>query len=91
MSLPGSTIDNAGEIRFKDAPRNEGTEIHAYISYRLPAGDVGSVAAKLFSPMVESMIREDLRRFKSLMETGELPTSASGTSKVSEALNSMVE
>jgi uncharacterized membrane protein len=71
-SLPGSTIDNAGEIRFSDAPRNEGTEVRARISYRLPAGDVGSLAGKLFNPVVEKMIREDLRRFKSLLETGEI-------------------
>lgn len=74
-SLPGSKIDNAGVIRFSDAPRNEGTEIHAHISYRLPAGDLGSVAGKLFNPLVESMIREDLRRFKSLLETGEIANS----------------
>lgn len=71
-SLPGSVVDNAGEVRFEDAPRNEGTEVHARISYRLPAGDVGSVAGKLFNPIVEGMIREDLRRFKGLLETGEI-------------------
>ncbi len=71
-SLPGSKIDNAGEMRFVDAPRNEGTEVHARISYRLPAGDVGSAAGKLFNPLVEKMIREDLRRFKSILETGEI-------------------
>lgn len=74
-SLPGSKIDNAGEVRFTDAPRNEGTEVHACISYRLPAGDVGSMAGKLFNPLVEGMIREDLRRFKSLLETGEISSS----------------
>jgi uncharacterized membrane protein len=74
-SLPGSKIDNAGEIRFADAPRNEGTEVHARISYRLPAGDVGSLAGRLFNPLVEGMIREDLRRFKSLLETGEIASS----------------
>jgi len=74
-SLPGSKIDNAGEIRFADAPRNEGTEVHANISYRLPAGDVGSFAGRLFNPLVEGMIREDLRRFKSLLETGEIASS----------------
>jgi uncharacterized membrane protein len=73
-SLPGSTIDNAGEVRFKDAPGNRGTEVEAIISYRLPVGDVGSIAAKLFNPLVEKMVKEDLRRFKSLIETGEIPT-----------------
>ncbi|HYG21056.1 MAG TPA: SRPBCC family protein [Ohtaekwangia sp.] len=73
-SLPGSQIDHAGEITFRDAPSLQATEIHASISYRLPAGDVGSVAGKLFNPLVENMIKEDLRRFKQVMEAGEIPT-----------------
>jgi uncharacterized membrane protein len=90
-SLPGSTIDNAGEIRFVDAPGNNGTEIHAEISYRLPAGDAGSVAGKLINPFVERMVKEDLRRFKSLMETGEIPTPKSSSGKITKALDSLVE
>ena len=73
-SLPHSTLDNAGEIRFSDAPGNRGTEIHATISYRLPAGDAGSIVGKLFNPLVEQLVKEDLRRFKNIMETGEIPT-----------------
>lgn len=73
-SLPGSTIDNAGEVRFQDAPGDIGTEITAHITYRLPAGDIGALAGKLFNPVVENMMNEDLRRFKSILETGEVPT-----------------
>jgi len=72
-SLQGSTIDNAGEVRFRDALGNEGTEVTARISYRLPAGDLGSVAGKLFNPLVERMIRRDLYQFKNFLETGETP------------------
>lgn len=67
-SLPGSTVDNAGEVKFKDAPNNQGTEIVACISYRLPVGDLGSMAARLFNPAVEQMIQDDLRSFRNLME-----------------------
>lgn len=70
-SMPGSTVDNAGEVRFKDALQGNGTEISACISYRLPGGDLGSLAAKLFNPAVEKMVRDDLRSFKQLMETGQ--------------------
>jgi len=73
-SLPGSTVDNAGEVKFKDAP-NGGTEIQVCMTYRLPGGDLGSLAGKLFNPAVENMIREDVKRFKSIMETGEVPVS----------------
>jgi uncharacterized membrane protein len=71
-SLPGSTVDNAGEVRFKDAGER-GTEIRACITYRLPGGDVGSMAAKLFNPALEKIIRDDLRSFKTLLETGATP------------------
>jgi uncharacterized membrane protein len=71
-SLPGSTVDNAGEVRFKDAATgSDSTEISVRLTYRLPAGDLGSIAAKLFNPAVEKMMREDIRSFKRLMETGE--------------------
>ena len=79
-SLPGSTVDNAGEVKFKDASGNRGTEVKATITYRLPAGQLGSLAGKLFNPKVESMIREDLRRFKRILETGETPVSKRSTS-----------
>jgi uncharacterized membrane protein len=80
-SMPGSTIDNAGEVRFKDAPGNKGTEIRTTITYRLPGGDIGSVAGKLFNPAVENMMREDLRSFQRLLETGETPAPRKGKSR----------
>lgn len=78
-SLPGSTVDNAGEVRFKETPG--GTEIRVQMTYRLPAGDVGGVAAKLFSPMAEKMMKDDIRDFKKVMETGELPEMPSSSKK----------
>ncbi len=65
-SLPGSTIDNAGQVRFRETPA--GTEVKVQMSYRLPAGDVGGVAAKMFSPMAESIMRHDIRDLKKVME-----------------------
>jgi uncharacterized membrane protein len=72
-SQPGSTIDTAGEVRFEEAPSDRGTEIKVNMTYRMPAGDLGSIAGKLFNPAVEKMMKQDLRRFKSIMETGEIP------------------
>ncbi len=71
QSIPGSTVDNAGEVRFQDAPNERGTEIRVKISYRPPAGDLGKGVAKLFNPKLESMVKEDLRRFKQIMEADE--------------------
>jgi uncharacterized membrane protein len=73
-SLPGSTVDNAGEVRFKDSVSGYGTDIEVCITYRLPGGDLGSLAGKLFNPIVEKMIREDVKGFKSIIETGESAT-----------------
>lgn len=73
-SLPGSDIDNAGEVRFKDAPADRGTVVQSNISYRAPAGIIGGKAAKLLNPVFKQMVKEDLRRFKRLMENGEIPT-----------------
>lgn len=65
-SLAGSTVDNAGEVRFIETPM--GTDIQARITYRMPAGDVGGVAAKLFSPMAEKMMKDDIKSFKKIIE-----------------------
>lgn len=72
-SVPGAMVDNAGEVVFKEAPGNRGTELHAVISYIPPAGDVGKLAAKLLNNAFERLVREDMRRFKRMIETGELP------------------
>ncbi len=70
-SVPGSTIDNAGEVIFKNAPGKHGTLIQATIHYRPPAGELGKAIAKLFNGAFENMVREDLRRFKEVMEKGD--------------------
>ena len=74
-SKPGSTVDTAGEVRFTSRADNS-TELRIRMTYRLPAGDVGTLAGKLFSPVVERMISEDLQRFKTMMESGEFSTLA---------------
>jgi uncharacterized membrane protein len=74
-SLPGSTIDNAGFIEFKDTASIGETEINIQMTYRLPGGDLGTLAGKLFNPIFEGVIKEDIKRFKSIMETGESPAS----------------
>ncbi|MDX5480740.1 MAG: DUF2892 domain-containing protein [Hymenobacteraceae bacterium] len=73
-SLPDSDVDNAGEVRFMDAPAGRGTIVQATISYRPPVGDLGGSVAKLLNPVFKQLVKEDLRRFKRLMETGEIPT-----------------
>ncbi|WP_374166848.1 SRPBCC family protein [Arcticibacter sp. MXS-1] len=73
-SVEGSIIDNAGKVEFNDAPGGQGTEVQVVVTYRAPAGVVGSGIARLLNPFVENMIREDVRNFKQYIETGEIPT-----------------
>jgi uncharacterized membrane protein len=73
-SLPGSELENAGEVYFTDAPANRGTVVRASIAYHPPAGAAGRLAAKLLNPAFAGLVKQDLRRFKRLMEAGEIPT-----------------
>jgi uncharacterized membrane protein len=73
-SLPESDIETMGTVRFVAAPGGRGTEVHADIEYRPPAGAAKALVAGLANPFFSQLIREDIRRFKNLMEAGEIPT-----------------
>ena len=75
-SLDGGDIKNTGRIEFTDAAPGRGTLVTATIVYDPPGGDVGRLIAKLFQKEPKMQARRDLRRFKQLMETGEISTSA---------------
>jgi uncharacterized membrane protein len=70
-SLPGSDIENEGEVRFTDAPAGRGSELRVKLCYR-PLG--GSVLSPLLSKITNHELREDLRRFKQAVEAGEIPS-----------------
>ncbi|WP_460840717.1 SRPBCC family protein [Noviherbaspirillum agri] len=73
-SIEGSGIDNAGSVRFERAPGGHGTIVRVELHYVPPAGMAGAMIAKLFGEEPSQQIDEDLRRFKWLIETGEIPT-----------------
>ena len=75
-SLPGSQVENAGSVRFTTAPGERGTEVHVEIRYTPPAGKLGAVVAKIFGKDAGQQMASDLRRFKQVMETGEIARSA---------------
>ena len=74
-SLEGSQIENSGSVRFQRAPGARGTEVRVQLEYRPPAGAIGRGIAWLFGEEPEQQVKDDLRRFKQLMETGEVPLS----------------
>ncbi len=75
-STEGADVPNSGRIDFRDAQGGRGTIVTATILYDPPAGVVGKVIAKLFQREPAIQARRDLRRFKQLMETGEIATNA---------------
>lgn len=73
-SVGDSQIGNAGSVHFTPAPGNRGTEVKVVLEYDPPGGRIGSLIAKLFGEEPNQQVREDLRHFKEIMETGEIPT-----------------
>lgn len=74
----GADIKNTGRIEFLDAAPGRGTMVRAEIVYQPPGGDIGKMIAKLFQEEPKIQARRDLRRFKQLMETGEISTTEAG-------------
>jgi len=74
-SLPGADVENSGSISFAEATGGRGTIIRVELTYSPPGGVVGKWAARLLGEEPESQARADLRRFKQLMETGEVVVS----------------
>jgi len=75
-SVPGSAVPITARYEFRDAPGGRGTEIHAAIAYEPSGGSFGRYAAKLTQREPGIQLRRDLKRFKSLIETGEIAVNA---------------
>jgi uncharacterized membrane protein len=61
-------------VHFHPAPEGRGTEVKVVMRYTPPAGAIGAAFATLLREKPEQYLEDDLRRFKSLIETGEVPT-----------------
>ena len=73
-SLDEGDVDHAGVVRFDPDPSGRGTIVRVEMHYAPPAGRLGAAIAALFGEEPSQSIQEDLRRFKRLLETGEIPT-----------------
>lgn len=72
QSVDGSAVDTAGSVRLVGDDR--GTILRVRLQYDPPAGRAGAAVAWLWGEEPRMQVREDLRRFKQLMETGEIAT-----------------
>jgi len=73
-TLDKADVISAGSVRFTSAGRDRGTEVHVHLQYDPPGGKVGAAVAWMLRHDPNHTIQEDLRRFKQLMETGEVAT-----------------
>ena len=76
-SLEGSIIRNSGQVEFLDSPESRGTVVRVTLAYDPPGGAVGQLIARLCHKEPKIQARQDLRRFKQLMECGEVSTAQS--------------
>src|SRR5215217_4681488 len=74
-SLEGSDVDHAGAVRFERATGGRGTIVKVNIEYNPVGGVLGAAVAKLFGEEPEQQLDDDLRRFKQVLEVGEVVVS----------------
>ncbi len=74
QSCEGSDVASWGVVRFSQAPGGRGTEVKVELEYESPAGATGVLLAKLFGEDPSQEVQDGLRRFKQIMETGEIIT-----------------
>lgn len=74
-SLEGSEVETTGTVRFEPAVGGRGTVIHVQLDYNPPGGAVGALVAKLFGADPDAQMQIDLRRFKQVIELGEVVVS----------------
>lgn len=78
-SLPGADVDQAGSVHFSPA-HGGGTEVRVLLRYAAPAGKMGAAVAHILGDDPEQLIADDLRRFKQVMDAGEVPAPAAAES-----------
>jgi uncharacterized membrane protein len=74
QTVPGSEVTHEGTVRFEPDPTGRGTVVRVQMRYTPPAGKLGVQLAKLFGEEPKLQIKDDLRRLKQLIETGEVAT-----------------
>ena len=69
-SVNGSSAEHSGSVRFTPAPGGRGTEVTVEVDH----GSNGFAAAisKIVGAKLDHQLRDELRRFKQIMETGEI-------------------
>jgi uncharacterized membrane protein len=85
-SEPDSQIQTQGRVQLFEVAPGRGTAVRLTMTYDPPAGLPGRAIAKVLQREPNVQARRDLRRFKQLIETGEVATNA-GPSGRGEPVN----
>ena len=72
-SVNESDVGNAGSVQFEAVP-GRGTRVTVTMQYEPPGSSLTALFAKIFGEEPGQQVREDLRRFKQIVETGEIAT-----------------
>ena len=89
-SEPESQIETEGRVEFIEAPPGRGTMVRLKLNYDPPTGAIGRTIAKLLQREPNVQARRDLRRFKQLVETGEIQTNAGPSGRGEPATESKI-
>ena len=71
-STGDADVPNAGTVFFVPLQDGESTEVHVLLSYEMPGGELGKAVARYFGEEPHQQLDDDLRRFKQVVETGEV-------------------
>ena len=72
---PSYAIEAAEAISFLPAPGDRGTEIHVDLEKGAPGNRIGELVQKVTGAVPLARVKDDLRHFKQVVETGEVPRS----------------
>jgi uncharacterized membrane protein len=72
-SIEGSDVVSAGSVNFDEVP-GRGTRVRVRLQYSPPGGKLGDAVARVLGSDAATQIRQDLQRFKALVETGQATT-----------------
>lgn len=85
-STPDAEVENRGSVTFTEAPGGRATEVLVALEFHPLGGPVGAAVAKVLGEHPDQQLADDLRRFKQVMETGEVMVS-DGSPEGSKVLN----
>jgi uncharacterized membrane protein len=78
-SIAGSQLETSGWVEFQDDPQGRGCLVRAQVEYGNPLGPIARGLLAALGKDPKFVVKEDLRRFKALLEAGETPTTVGQT------------